>query len=696
MTVSAVVGYADGFEHLAAELQRLDILLQRRLHAIKSSQNNVLPEFIIAWLEATTTTSLTDFDHQLETSAALIQTRLELTPTTVWLPLVALARWFNLSALELMVLIASLAPQLRRDYHKIYAYLQGEPTANSLTINFILELLFSGERERWTARPFLAAHSLLFSTQLLELADNGSLTVDPRIMQFILGNATLDSRVQPWLHWVKPAKTIIEVQLKPQLLNLVQYQIALESEQRSNQLIHLYGKDGVGKRQLALAVCQQLGIPLLALDLAAVLRGEFTQLLPLALRETLLSQAALYLYPLDHLTPGDPAIDSLLQLLTHWLSKYSWLTFTAAQQPLPAAWHDFTVISLELTLPSVVWRHQFWQQQLQAQLPQVEFLPELSQQLVTRFELTPGQISQVVNTLAAKQHGQTVTATDLNQACQHLTQTALRQLATHIEPHADFSRLILPEDKIAQLQEIITQIQQQDRVMNQWGFAQQLGYGKGISVLFSGPPGTGKTLAASVIAHELQLNLFKIDLANIVSKYIGETEKNLAQLFQAATASGAILFFDEADALFGKRTQISDAHDRYANLEVSYLLQQMEQYNGIVILATNLRDNLDEAFIRRIRFIVEFPFPNAANRHHIWQQHFPSTAPVSDNLDYDWLAQQLAIAGGNIKNIVLNAAFLAAGTEEPINMPAILHATRRELDKMGKLFDEQSWVKLSK
>lgn len=692
MTASAIAGYTDGLEHLAAELRQLDRWLYRRLHAVKSDS---LPEFITAWLDTTATTPLTDFDRQLEEGAALIQTRVELTPTTVWLPLVALARWFNLSALELAALISSLAPQLRRDYGKIYAYLQGEPSASAPTLDFILELLFPNERERWQARPFLAAHSLLFGAQLLESSSSGGLTLDPRIMQFILGSGTLDSRVQPWLHWVKPAATLIDVPRQPQLRNLVQHQLGLESNPRSRQLIHLQGKDGVGKRQLALAACQHFGLPLLALDLETVLRGELTHQLPLALRETLLSQAALYLYPLDRLTPGDPATNSLLHTLTHWLSQYHWLTFTAGQSPLPAAWHSFTVVSLEIPLPAVAWRQQFWQQQLSSGLPQVD--SALAIPLAKQFELTPGQISQVVNTLAAQHHGQTVTATDLNQACQQLTQAALRQLATRVEPHADFSRLILPADKLAQLQEIVNQIQQHDRVMNHWGFAQQLGYGKGISVLFSGPPGTGKTLAATVIAHELQLNLFKIDLANVVSKYIGETEKNLAQLFQAATASSAILFFDEADALFGKRTQISDAHDRYANLEVSYLLQQMEEYDGIVILATNLRDNLDEAFIRRIRFIVEFPFPDAEHRQRIWQQHFPAAAPVSENLDYNGLAKQLAIAGGNIKNIVLNAAFLAAGTEEKqINMPAILHATRRELDKMGKLFDEQSWVKWPK
>ena len=199
-------------------------------------------------------------------------------------------------------------------------------------------------------------------------------------------------------------------------------------------------------------------------------------------------------------------------------------------------------------------------------------------------------------------------------------------------------------------------------------------------------------MAAEVIAHELQLDLYKIDLSGVVNKYIGETEKNLAKIFHEAEASNAILFFDEADALFGKRTKISDAHDRYANIETSYLLQRMEAYEGVVILATNLRENMDEAFTRRIRFIVDFPFPDAASRKLIWQTHFPREAPVSADLDYDWLAQQFQITGGNIKNIVLNAAFCAAANGGVIDMTHVLHGTRREFEKIGKSWNDKGFA----
>jgi SpoVK/Ycf46/Vps4 family AAA+-type ATPase len=264
-------------------------------------------------------------------------------------------------------------------------------------------------------------------------------------------------------------------------------------------------------------------------------------------------------------------------------------------------------------------------------------------------------------------------------------------MAVKIEPRHGWEDIVLPEYKLTQLKEICSQARHRYRVFGEWGFDRKLSHGKGLSALFSGPPGTGKTMAAEVIAHDLQMDLYKVDLSSVVSKYIGETEKNLSRIFHEAETGNAILFFDEADALFGKRTEVSDAHDRYANIEISYLLQKMEEYEGIVILATNLRENMDEAFTRRIRFIIEFPFPDEASRLRIWQTHFPKEAPVSEEIDYEYLSRQFKIAGGNIKNIVLNSAFLAAGDGSVIRMEHILRGTQREFEKMGKLWGEQNF-----
>jgi SpoVK/Ycf46/Vps4 family AAA+-type ATPase len=242
------------------------------------------------------------------------------------------------------------------------------------------------------------------------------------------------------------------------------------------------------------------------------------------------------------------------------------------------------------------------------------------------------------------------------------------------------------------LQEMVNMVRQRPLVYGQWGFDRKLALGKGLNALFAGESGTGKTMAADIMAGQLGLDLYKIDLSTLVSKYIGETEKNLNRIFTEASTSNAILFFDEADAIFGKRSEVKDSHDRYANIEISYLLQRMEAYDGVVILATNMRSNLDEAFTRRLHFIIEFPFPEARDREIIWQVNFPPETPVAPDVDLTLLADRFRLAGGNIRNIIMAAAFLAAEGGESVAMAHLLHATRREYQKMGRLIDESLFV----
>ncbi|MGH7429891.1 MAG: ATP-binding protein, partial [Candidatus Methylomirabilaceae bacterium] len=282
-----------------------------------------------------------------------------------------------------------------------------------------------------------------------------------------------------------------------------------------------------------------------------------------------------------------------------------------------------------------------------------------------------------------------VTVDDLWQACREQAACRLDELAQRIIPCHTWADIVLPDDILRQLQEIAAQVAKRPHVYEQWGFGARLSRGRGISALFSGPSGTGKTMAAEILAHDLKLDLYRIDLAGVVSKYIGETEKNLRKVFDAAEQSGAILFFDEADALFGKRSEVKDSHDRYANIEISYLLQRMEDYRGLAILATNMKSHLDQAFLRRLRFLVDFPFPDSADRQRIWQKVFPSQTPV-EGLDYAFLSR-LEIAGGNIKNIALNAAFLAAKAGHLVRMEHVLHAAKREYAKIDKLISESAF-----
>jgi SpoVK/Ycf46/Vps4 family AAA+-type ATPase len=246
---------------------------------------------------------------------------------------------------------------------------------------------------------------------------------------------------------------------------------------------------------------------------------------------------------------------------------------------------------------------------------------------------------------------------------------------------------------LALLHELTSHVRHRATVYQRWGFGAAGQRGLGISALFTGPSGTGKTMAAEVLAADLRLDLFHIDLSGVVSKYIGETEKNLRRVFDAAEEGGALLLFDEADALFGKRSEVKDSHDRYANIEVNYLLQRMESYRGVAILATNLKGALDPAFLRRIRFVVSFPFPDEAARAEIWRRVFPAATPTA-GIDPERLAQ-LTVVGGNIRNIAVNAAFMAAAADEPVTMPHLLNAARMELAKLERPFPDaeiRGWV----
>ncbi len=347
----------------------------------------------------------------------------------------------------------------------------------------------------------------------------------------------------------------------------------------------------------------------------------------------------------------------------------------------PLLWWAFS-------LPSTAERRLAWQQSLKGtgSVTDEEF-----NLLAGQFTLTTSQIENAVWTAknTAFQNGQIVTSEDLFEAARLHSSHHLDNLAVKIEPRYRWEDIVLPEDDMAVLHEIVSTVRGRALVLETWGLGEKLVASAGISALFAGPPGTGKTLAAQVIAAELGMDIYKVDLSTVVSKYIGETEKNLERIFSQARNSNAILFFDEADAIFGKRSEVKDAHDRYANIEVGYLLQRMETYDGVVILATNLRANLDEAFTRRLQFVVDFPFPDETQRLEIWQVLFPSGVPREDNIDFKLLAKRFKLAGGSIRNAIVSAAFLAASEEIPVGTHHLLHGVRRELQKMGRLINEQ-------
>jgi len=724
----ALPAYDDGLEYLADELRKLDRLIALRVAALRltrqataglsTHQHIYITHEEVDWLlaEAGGPPAEPPDNTTLRRRIAELQSDIDARVAATiaqgrFLALVQLARVFGLSPFELQVVIICLAPELQRKYDRLYAYLQDDITRKRPSVDLVLTLLCDSPADQWRSRALLTPQAPLLRAGIVQVLDDpqspsGSsdlarfLRLDPHILSYLLGHTQIDDTLAGAATLYQPEvaleHVLVESECKAQLLHLVQHHCSAEAADRRELVLYLHGPRGVGRRALALGICGQLRCPLLYVDVEALLGREtnVTTLLRLALREGVLLQAAVYFDNLDRLLGEERQAQASLKAFAKAVAEYGWLTFLAGQQPWwPGGVFEPSLFqSVELPVPDVPLRSAAWRSALEQHLPTAD--PGLAGQLADRFRLTPGQIRAAARDAAQQavmRGGQPgVQLDDLYRACRHQSQNRLGELAVKIDPRRTWQDLVLPADTLDQLNELCIQVKHRHRVFGEWGFERKLSHGKGVSVLFSGPPGTGKTLAAEVIAHELAVDLYKVDLSGVVSKYIGETEKNLSKIFHEAENSNAILFFDEADALFGKRTEVSDAHDRYANIETSYLLQKMEEYQGAVILATNLRENMDAAFTRRLRFIVEFPFPDEASRAQIWKTHFPSEAPVSAEVDCALLARKFALAGGSIKNIVLNAAFFAADDGGVIGMEHILRGTRREFEKIGKLWSEPS------
>jgi hypothetical protein len=713
--------YRDNYEHLEDELDRLDLLLRLRAMTLRL-HNQAHPEaqaqravYItseeVAWLLAPDAPSrpeeaaLMELRAELARLGAAIEGRVERSQQAgLFLALPHLGQIFGLSAFELEAVVICLAPELRRKYDRLYAYLQDDITRKRPSVDLVLELLCETEAECWSGRRLFCATAPLLRAGLLEQVDDphspsGSsglaqfLRLDPRVCHYLLGSNPLDARLVDLVRLFRPDGVPNPLAMEPSVpanvLGLVEHYLAPGGTEPHKLVVYLHGPYGAGKRDLALHTCRQLGCSLLSLDVELLMAqgAAAPGLLHLAFREGLLQQAVPYLERAEALF-GEAA-RPLLKALEVAIAEYGWLVFLTSTAPwtLKDAFTGCAFQPVALPVPDVPLRAAAWRRSLDGRVPGAGGWAD---QLAGQFRLTPGQIRAAVeraeNRRVMAPEPRALGLSDLATACRQVSHHKLGELAVKVEPHYGWDDIVLPADKVAHLREIADQVRHQYRVFGAWGFGKKLSHGKGLSALFTGPPGTGKTMAAEVLAHDLELDLYKVDLSGVVSKYVGETEKNLARIFEEAEASNAILFFDEADALFGKRTDISDAHDRYANIETSYLLQKMEAYEGVVILATNLRENMDDAFTRRIRFVVEFPFPDEASRLRIWQTHFPGEAPVSKEIDYGYLARELPVAGGNIKNIVLNSAFLAASDGGVIEMGHVLHGVRREFEKMGKLW----------
>lgn len=378
--------------------------------------------------------------------------------------------------------------------------------------------------------------------------------------------------------------------------------------------------------------------------------------------------------------------DTEMAALQRAFQQYPKLAFLIGSNRWEPAryWTDRPTFTIELDPPSAVTRSRLWSAHLDNRFP-----PEAAQELGTRYRLIEASdmvavVKGAVGRAWLRENLQ-VTLIDLLETARTLASPELGGLAQRLDPRHTWSDIVLTADGIARLRELCARFRHRATVYETWGYANSVARRRGVAALFVGLPGTGKTMAAEIIAADLAYDLYRVDLSAVVSKYIGETEKNLEAIFRAAEQGEVVLLFDEADALFGKRSEVRDAHDRYANIEVAYLLQRLETYNGVAILTSNLSGNLDEAFLRRLDVVVEFPFPQEDERREIWRRSLPDGAPRADDVDPAELARSFKLTGGHIRNSALAAAFLAANDGEPIGRRHLLHAIRREYEKVGKL-----------
>jgi ATP-dependent 26S proteasome regulatory subunit len=717
--------YTTNLEHLHAELYRLDLLIEQAVQQFRASRQQHTPtEFQGLYISddeidrsiSAPTEPLQQTEIEFQTKAidlqATIQQRVAETQSTeVTLRLPYLQQIFDLSPFETDLLLLAIAPEINLRYQRLYAYLQDDVTRKRPSVELALRLFCYSPAERVRARTVFSPDSTLLALHLLLLHEDPidrpspllsrTLKLDDRIAEFLLGSDRPDSALLqpiPLVQIVEPQQQLPDLELPEPIARSLQ-QIGTLETHRTAWFCLLYGTEGTGKQACAEAIASIRGRSLLVLDLATILQTDLPcqTAIDLAFREAQLYRSVIYLKGWHQLLADEQKAQSAssttsrsaIGVIDRAISQFPGLVLAGSETAWqPSTNTNYRFIQLELPLPDARRRETLWHKYLQ-QCQQVSSDIQLDY-LASAFRFSGGQIQQAIEcaqTQAQLDRGLNykLTLADLLIGCRMTSNQHLVSLARKITPKRSWQDLVLPQDAIAQLQELCQQVRHRTQVYTDWGFDRHLSLGKGVIALFTGESGTGKTLSAEILAKELGLELYQIDLSLVVSKYIGETEKNLSRVFTEAQASNAILLFDEADALFGKRSDIKDAHDRYANIETNYLLQRVEAYEGVIILTTNLSKNIDAAFTRRLHFSIEFPFPDEYHRLKIWQRMFPAQAPVSTDVDFDFLADRFKIAGGNIKNVVTAAAFRAAGADGSIEMEHIILSLKREYHKLGKV-----------
>ena len=602
--------------------------------------------------------------------------------------LAILGERLSLSAFERNILLLCAAIELDTRIAALCARAQDD--ANKPFPTFALALALFDEAS-WDA---LSPERPLRYWRLLEINQPGAqpltasaLRADERIVNYLKGLNYLDDRVSSFIAPLEIDLASAEVSASQSaVVEVVVRSWQREMDAGSLPIVQLLGPDPISKQLIAHHAASKLNrilcrLPVEVLPSAMQDLETFTRLWQ---RESRLLPLALYLDAED----GDATGTGCSGTLNRFLARTDAFCFLAVREALPRPGREYN--AFDVGKPAASEQQSAWADELSATAPESPAL------LAAQFNLNLPSLHRLARLARMESESARESLPEkIWDTCRHSERPRLDALAQRLEPKMTWDDLVLPRGEMKLLREIAAQVRQRNKVYDDWGFNRKMNRGFGISALFAGNSGCGKTMAAEVIANELRLNLYRIDLSAVVNKYIGETEKNLRRLFDAAEEGGSILFFDEADALFGKRSEVKDSHDRYANIEINYLLQRLESYRGLAILATNMKSALDTAFVRRLRFIINFPFPGIADRRRLWEKVFLQQevarklpGPPLEVLDYDRLAR-LNLTGGHIHNVALNACFMAAGSKsEKVTMPLVLEAARAEFMKLDRPINE--------
>jgi hypothetical protein len=599
-------------------------------------------------------------------------------------PLERIRRCFGLGALEFDAFLLCVAAELDPGYRRVFAYLNNDLMQQRPSIALLVDVLSERWSDRLETRRALGRASPLFRFALLNARPSpdeltAEISVDPSLIDFIAGNSLREDGAFDEL-------TLSELLLSPSerehLEHLASFLVQSAAKSPRQTVVVLSGGPGAGKRTTARALCRELGGRLRLVQVRGIDELELAR----CARDARLAGDTLGV-ALQLNDQETEELQNVIEVITRLPLQLVLLVVESDETPRLGRPGGARVVGMHVGTPPAPIRRTAWNRALREAGLRAD--GDGVQTVAAVYPFSVGRIYAAVRDLATQVETHdvppaTVGIRELAAAARNQTSHHLERLAQPLPLRHGWCDIVLPDDERARLKEIADAVRNRDRVMEQWGFSEKIAAGPGVNAVFFGPSGTGKTMAASILAAELGMAIYRVDLSRVVSKYIGETERNLDALFDEARRSFGLLFFDEAEAIFGKRSEVKDAHDRYANIEIAYLLQRMETFEGVAILATNLRKHMDNAFLRRLQFAVEFPLPQTAQRLQIWRQVWPAPAELADDLDLESIARRFEFSGGHIRNVAMMSAYLACEEGTPIGMRHLLAATKREFQKLGR------------